>query len=78
MAWVEKNCFIVTAFYRDELYQGNETPMKEEVVCFLESEAKKCKAEFEAEPDFETVYIEEGKREIWVDEAKIQKTTLDE
>lgn len=76
MAWVEKNCFVVTAFYRDELYQENETPMKEEEVFFLESEAEKCKAEFEADTDFEAVYIEEEKREFWVDEDEARRMAL--
>lgn len=65
MAWVKKNCFVVTAFYRDELCQENE-----EEVFLLESEAEKCKAEFEADTDFGEVYIQEEKREIWVEAEK--------
>lgn len=76
MAWVEKNCFVVTAFYRDELYQENETPMKEEKVFFIESEAEKCKEELEADTDFEAVYIEEEKREFWVDEDEARRMEL--
>lgn len=64
-SWVKKKCFVVTAFYRDELYQENETPMKEEEVFLSESEAEKCKEEFEADSDFEAVYIEEEVREFW-------------
>lgn len=70
--WVKKNCFVVTAYYRDELYQENETPMKEEKVFFLESEAEKCKAEYEADDDFENVYIEEEVREFWVEKKKMK------
>lgn len=71
MAWVEKKCWVVTAFYRDELYQENETPMKEEEVFLAESRAEKCKADYEADSDFEAVYIEEEVREFWEDTEQI-------
>lgn len=64
-SWVKKNCFVVHAYYRDELYQENETPMKEEDIFFSEGEAEKCKAEYEADDEFESVFIEEEVREFW-------------
>ncbi len=68
--WVKKNCYVVTAFYRDELYQENETPMKEEEVFLSYVKAEKCKSEYEADDDFESVYIEEEVREFWADDEE--------
>jgi len=71
-SWVKKNCFVVHAYYRDELYQENETPMKEEDIFFSENEAEKCKAEYEADDDFESVFIEEEVREFWADDDEAE------
>lgn len=68
--WVKKNCYVVTAFYRDELYQEHETPMKEEEVFLSYVKAEKCKSEYEADDDFESVYIEEEVREFWADDEE--------
>ena len=76
MAWAKKRCWVVTAFYRDELYQEGETPMSEEEVFLSESKAEKCKAEFEANDDFESVYIEEEVREFLVDEEEAKRLEL--
>lgn len=76
MAWVEKDCFVVTAFYRDDLYQANETPMKEEEVFFSESEAEERKAEFEADDCFDSVYIEKEKGEFWANEEEARRTAI--
>lgn len=65
--WEKKNCYVVHAWYRDELYQENATPMKEEDVVLSYAEAERLKAEYESDPDFEEVYIEEDEREFWVD-----------
>lgn len=64
--WEKRNCYVVHAWYRDELYQENETPMKEEDVVLSSAEAERLKAEYESNPDFEEVYIEEDEREFWV------------
>ena len=65
--WEKKNCYVVHAWYRDELYQENATPMKEEDVVLSYAEAERLKAEYESDPNFEEVYIEEDEREFWVD-----------
>ena len=67
MAWEKKKCWVVTAYYRDELYQASETPMNEEEVFLSERKAEQCKADFEMDEDFESVYVEEEEREFWVD-----------
>ncbi len=69
--WKKKNCYVVHAWYRDELYQKNATPMKEEDVVLSYAEAERLKAEYESDPDFEKVYIEEDEREFWVDIEEI-------
>lgn len=74
--WVKKNCYVVTAFYRDELYQENETPMKEEEVFLSYVKAEKCKSEYEADDDFESVYIEEEVREFWADDEEEEKIKI--
>ena len=65
--WVSKRCWVVTAFYRYELYEANETPMNEEEVFLSKSKAEKCKADYEADEDIEEVCIEEDIREFWED-----------
>ena len=65
--WEKRNCYVVHAWYRDELYQESETPMKEEDVVLSFAEAEHLKVEYESNPDFEEVYIEEEEREFWVD-----------
>lgn len=65
--WEKRNCYVVHAWYRDELYQESETPMKEEYVVLSYTEAERLKVEYESDPDFEEVYIEEDEREFWVD-----------
>ena len=76
MAWAKKKCFVVTAFYRDELYQEDKTPLNEEEVFFSESEAEDCKAKFEMNEEFEDAYISEDVREFWVDEDEARRIEL--
>lgn len=72
MAWVKKKCFVVTAFYRDELYQENVTPMNEEDCVFTYEDALKLKEKYDADEDFENdALIEEEQREFWVEGGKI-------
>lgn len=75
-SWVKKNCYVVHAYYRDELYQNNEAPMKEEEVFFSESKAEQCKEKYEADSDFESVDIEEEVREFWVDDDEEEKIKI--
>lgn len=67
MKWVKKKCWVVTAFYRNDLYEANETPLNEEEVFLSESKAEKCKDEYETNEDFEAVYIDEDVREFLED-----------
>lgn len=47
-SWVKKNCYVVHAYYRDELYQNNEAPMKEEEV--FSQRAKRSSAKKSMKP----------------------------
>lgn len=66
MSWVKKKCFVVTAFYRDGLYQENETPINEELICKNESDALKAKSEFKKNDDFSEIFVVEEDHEIWI------------
>lgn len=66
--WVKKNCYVVYAYYRDELYQNGESPMREEEVFTSYAKAEDCKKEFETDCDFESVIIEEEERELLYDD----------
>ena len=66
MAWVKKHCYVVTAWYRDELYDNNETPMNEEECVFTYEDALKLKEKYDTDEDFEDdALIEEDEREFW-------------
>jgi hypothetical protein len=63
--WVKRKCYVVKAWYRDELYESGETPMYEQDICISRSRAEKCREEYEADPDFEDVYMDEDVDEFW-------------
>lgn len=65
MAWVKKQCYVITAFYQEKLYLENETPISEEFIRFSYDEAIKCKVDCENNDDYETVMLDEDTREFW-------------
>ena len=75
MAWVKKHCYVVYGFYKEcEEYS---TPVgTEEAIFLLESEAEKCKIEWENSDEFKWVDIEEDERELWVDDLEARRYEL--
>lgn len=65
MTWVKKTGWEVTAFYKEQMYMNNETPISEEEFCLSKKQAEKAKREWEENPDIEDVDIEEVEKEIW-------------
>ena len=58
----KRYCYVVAAFYREELQ--DEMPINEEEIYLNYAEAEKAVERFKKNPDFESVYITEEEREI--------------
>ena len=70
-------CYVVYAYYNYELYENNESPLCEEIICKSYSKAEEIKEMYQKDDDFHDVYIELEERELLIDNENIPDSFTD-
>ena len=62
----KRYCYVVCAFYREDLVVCGETPMCEEELYLSYPQAERARMRFLSDADFESVYMTEEYREVYI------------